>query len=258
MAYERLQKYMARCGIASRRKCEEIILEGRVEVNGSIVRDLGIKVDPEVDIVKVDGERIYAKQIHYYAVNKPIGYVSSNKDQYGRPLVVDLIPSRTRLFTVGRLDINSWGLIIVTNDGDAAHKLSHPRFAPEKEYHVLIKGWLDEKEKKALERGIVLEEGRTAPAKVEILWSKKNRTLVSITVRQGWYRMVRRMFMALGKDVKDLCRVRIGNLTLKGIEEEGMWRELSKEEIESLLASGKKSSGKKDSKGKGQSKGKKR
>jgi 23S rRNA pseudouridine2605 synthase len=214
-------------------------MEGRVEVNGSVVRDLGIKVDPEVDVVKVDGKRIYAKQIHYYAVNKPIGYVSSNKDQYGRPLVVDLIPSRTRLFTVGRLDINSWGLIIVTNDGDAAHRLSHPRFAPEKEYHVLIKGWLDEKELKSLERGIVLEEGRTAPARVKILWSKKNRTLVSITVKQGWYRMVRRMFMALGKEVKDLCRVRIGDLTLKGIEEEGMWRELKKEEIERLLNGGK-------------------
>ena len=239
MSYERLQKYMARCGIASRRKCEDIIAEGRVEVNASIVRELGVKIDPEIDVVKVDGKRIYAKQIHYYAVNKPIGYLSSNKDQFGRPLVIDLIQSRTRVFTVGRLDINSWGLIIVTNDGNAAHKLSHPRFAPEKEYHVLIKGRLDEKEIKALERGIVLEEGRTAPAKIEVLWSKKNRTLVSITVTQGWYRMVRRMFMALGKEVKDLCRVRIGNLTLDRIEEEGMWRELGKKEIESLINTGK-------------------
>jgi len=173
MTYERLQKYMARCGIASRRKCEEIILEGRVEVNNSVVRELGIKVDSEVDEVKVDGERIYAKQIHYYAVNKPVGYVSTSNDPQKRPRVIDIIPSRTRLFTVGRLDLNSWGLIIVTNDGGAAYRLSHPRYAPEKEYHVLIKGWLTEEDLESLENGVILEDGKTAPAEVRFCGAKR-------------------------------------------------------------------------------------
>ncbi len=228
---ERLQKYMARCGVASRRKCEELILAGRVEVNGEVVDEPGVKIDPDKDVVTLDGEVLRPESPRYYAVNKPVGYISSNRDEKGRPRVIDIIPGKGRLFTVGRLDINSSGLIIVTNDGDAAYRLSHPRFAPEKEYHVLIKGTLEERDIRALENGIVLEEGRTAPAKVKVLWQKNGKTMVSITVKQGWFRMVRRMFNAIGKDVKSLKRVRIGSLTLKGIEEEGMWRDLSEEEI---------------------------
>jgi len=232
---ERLQKYMARCGMASRRKCEEIILEGRVKVNGRVITGPGFKIDSERDTVKVDGKRIRPERKEYYAVNKPVGYISSGRDEKGRDKVVDLVPSNSRLFTVGRLDINSSGLIIVTNDGEAANRLSHPRFAPEKEYHVTIKGEFTDEDMKRLSAGIFLEEGRTAPAKVRILWSRKGKTGVSITIKQGWYRIVRRMFMALGKDVRSLKRVRIGRLTLKGIEKEGMWRKLGKDELESLM-----------------------
>ncbi len=232
---ERLQKYMARCGVASRRKCEEIILEGRVKVNGRVIKELGVKIDPEKDTVKLDGRGIRPEKTEYYAVNKPVGYISSSREESGRQRVIDLIPSGGRLFTVGRLDINSSGLIIVTNDGEAANRLSHPRFAPEKEYYAVIKGDVTEEDMERLSTGIILEEGRTAPAKVRILWSRKEKTGVSITVKQGWYRMVRRMFTALGKDVRSLKRVRIGTLTLKGIEKDGMWRELSKDEMESLM-----------------------
>ena len=240
MTSERLQKYMARCGVDSRRRCEQLILDGRVAVNGSVITELGLKIDPEKDVVKVDGRRISAEKTVYYAVNKPTGYVSSSRDRYGRPRVIDLVPDTGRLFTVGRLDVNSWGLIIVTNDGDAAYRLSHPSVSPEKEYHVLLKGQISEEDIKALQSGIILEEGRTSPSKVRILWKRKNRTCVSIIVKQGWYRMVRRMFMSLGKDVRDLYRVRIGNLTLDGIEEEGMWRKLEKEEVERIAENSKK------------------
>ncbi len=228
---------MARCGVASRRKCEEIILEGRVKVNGKTVKELGTKIDPEKDEVVVDGRVIKPVEPRYYAVNKPTGYISSNVREKGKPRVVDLIPYEGRLFTVGRLDINSSGLIIVTNDGDVAYRLSHPRYAPEKEYHVLIQGHLSREEIKILREGVVLEEGKTAPARVKVLWERNGKTMVSIAVKQGWYRMVRRMFMALGKRVLMLKRVRIGSLTLKGIEKEGMWRELSKEEIEGISGS---------------------
>ncbi len=232
---ERLQKYMARCGVASRRKCEEIILSGRVAVNGKVVKELGVTIDPEKDTVTLDGKVLKPENFVYYAVNKPLGYISSNAREKGKPRVIDIVPDGKRLFTVGRLDINSSGLILVTNDGNFAHRMSHPRYAPEKEYHVLIKGNLIEDDIKALRTGIELEEGRTAPAKVKILKRYDNKTMVSITVKQGWYRMVRRMFMALGKQVIGLKRVRIGRLTLKGIEKEGMWRELSEKEVEELI-----------------------
>ena len=232
---ERLQRYMARCGVASRRKCEEIILSGRVAVNGKVVKELGVSIDPEKDVVTLDGMILKPEDFVYYAVNKPLGYISSNAREKGKPRVIDIVPDGKRLFTVGRLDINSSGLILVTNDGEFAHRMSHPRHAPEKEYHVLIKGDLSEEELRALRTGIELEEGKTAPAKVKILKRYGDRTLVSITVKQGWYRMVRRMFMALGKQVIGLKRVRIGSLTLKGIEREGMWRELSREEIEMAM-----------------------
>ena len=206
-----------------------------MRVNGKVIAELGFRIDPEKDSVKLDGKRIRPKRTKYYAVNKPIGYISSSRDDRGRPRVIDLIPSEERLFTVGRLDINSSGLIIVTNDGELANKLSHPSLAPEKEYHVTIKGELTETDMERLSTGILLDEGRTAPAKAVILWSRSGKTGVSITVKQGWYRMVRRMFMTLGKDVRSLKRVRIGTLTLKGIEKEGRWRELTKEEVERLI-----------------------
>ena len=232
---ERLQKYMARCGVASRRKCEEIILSGRVAVNGKVVKELGVSIDSEKDKVTLDGKVLRPESFVYYAVNKPLGYISSNAREKGKPRVIDIVPDGKRLFTVGRLDINSSGLILVTNDGGFAHRMSHPRYAPEKEYHVLIKGDLSEDEMRALRTGIELEEGRTGPAKVKILKRYGDRTLISITVKQGWYRMVRRMFMALGKHILGLKRVRIGKLTLKGIEKEGMWRKLSEREVEELM-----------------------
>ena len=232
---ERLQKYMARCGVASRRKCEEIIRDGRVTVNGNVVKELGFSINPEKDSVKLDGKRIRPQKSEYYAVNKPIGYISSSVEEGGRQRVIDLVPSGARIFTVGRLDINSSGLIILTNDGELANLLSHPRFAPEKEYHVVIKGEMSKKDVERISSGVVLEEGKTAPAKVSILWSGKGKTGVSITIKQGWYRMVRRMFMAIGKEVLSLKRVRIGSLTLEGIEKEGMWKKMSRLELEREL-----------------------
>ncbi len=251
----RLQKVIAAAGIASRRKAEELILAGRVRVNGQIVRELGVKVDPEVDVVEVDGQPIRPPRDHVYILlHKPRGVLSTTSDPYSRPTVVDLIPSDRRLFPVGRLDADSEGLILMTDDGKLAERLTHPRYGHRKEYIVLVIGTPSEKEIRALQRGIVLEEGRTGPAEVHVLGRRVPQEVLEagvpglrkesprgfcwlrIAVTEGRKHQVRRMLKAVGHPVIRLIRVGIGPLRL-GRLQPGQWRELTSKEQRRLLES---------------------
>lgn len=222
---------MATAGVASRRKSEELILEGKVKVNGIVVRELGFKVS-EKDIVEVEGKVINKDIKHvYYLLNKPIGYVTTVKDPQGRKTVMELVPKDKRVFPVGRLDIMTDGLLLLTDDGQLAYQLTHPKYLVEKEYHVKVKGKVGLEQIEKLQNGIMLEDGLTAPAKAVILKEDKGETLISLTIHEGRNRQVRRMMDAIGKKVLKLTRVRYGHLTLAGVPV-GKYRLLTKKEVE--------------------------
>ncbi len=224
---------MNSCGVASRRKCEEMILEGRVKVNGVVVKELGFKVS-DSDTVEVGGKIIRKENEYvYYILNKPIGYVTTVKDQKGRKTVIELIPNDKRVFPVGRLDIMTDGLLLLTNDGDLAYQLTHPKHLVEKEYYVTVNGKVTQEQLSKLENGILLDDGLTAPAKAYIVIETKDRTTISLTIHEGRNRQVRRMIEAIGKKVLKLTRVRLCNLTLSDLPV-GKYRSLSKKEVEEL------------------------
>jgi len=238
---ERLQKFIARCGVASRRKAEAMISAGRVMVNGKIVTELGVKVDPEQDKIRVDGEeiRIEADQV-YILLHKPEGYVTTVSDPRGRLTVLDLIidsPSlhKVRLFPVGRLDFNTTGLLILTNDGALAYALTHPSHQVDKTYEAWVQGVPAERGLKALREGILLEDGITAPAKVEILKVKEGNARLRLIIHEGRKRQVRRMCQAIGHPVRELKRIAFGPLGL-GRLKPGAYRTLSAKELSSLKA----------------------
>jgi len=213
---ERVQKILARAGVASRRKAEEMILEGRVTVNGRVA-GLGDKADPAVDVVKVGRRRVGgAEPKVYFAFNKPRAVITSVKDPEGRKTVLDYFPEvRLRVFPVGRLDYHSEGLLLLTNDGDLAAALTRPASRIPKVYHVKIRGVLSEKERARLERGVRLEDGPTAPARVRILPERSPAgSWIEIEIHEGRNRQVRRMLEAVGHRVQRLRRVRIGSLEL--------------------------------------------
>ena len=230
---ERLQKYLARCGVGSRRRCEEIIANGRVKVNHSI-QGLGCKVGPE-DLVEVDGIPVRPMRFEYYVVNKPVGYVCSNVSERGRKRAIDLIPSAVEkgLFTAGRLDVNTSGIVVVTNDGDFANHLVHPSRGVEKEYEMLVRGAFGNEEKKEMSQGVDIGEQRLAHAVVSRIVSDGENTLVWIIIHEGRFRIVRRMMKALGKDLLSLKRVRVGPIELGDLEE-GRYRLLDPETALSL------------------------
>lgn len=228
---ERLQKIIAQAGFCSRRAAEKLILDGKVAVDGKIVRELGAKADSNQKIV-VDGKILTsnAKKI-YILLNKPRGYVSTAHDERNRKKVTDLLGKnfRERVYPVGRLDLNSEGLILLTNDGDLTNLLIHPRYEVEKTYRARISGDLTEKKLDLLRAGIELDDGLTAPAEIYLL----NKDLVEITIHEGRNRQVRRMFSAVGCDVKRLQRIKFANLTLDGLKI-GQFRELSADEVAKL------------------------
>ncbi|ADL07909.1 pseudouridine synthase [Thermosediminibacter oceani] len=231
----RLQKFLAMAGIASRRACEKLILEGRVQVNGKTVRELGVKVDPALDEVRVDGNvcRLNNKPI-YILMNKPKGILTTVKDPFGRPTVIDLLKGvRERVFPVGRLDKDTEGLLILTNDGELSYRLTHPKHEIEKTYVAKVVGTPDESDFIRLRRGIVLEDGRTAPAKVRILKAGRDFTVLEIIIHEGRKRQVRRMCKAIGHPVISLKRTRIGKLNLRGLAP-GCWRYMTEAEIKYL------------------------
>jgi len=232
---ERLQKIIARAGIASRRKAEELILQGLVTVNGQVVTRLGTKADPEKDAIKVKGKLIrIPRQKVYIMLNKPRGYITAASDPLGRPVVMDLLKKvKVRVFPVGRLDYNSEGLLLLTNDGDLAHKLMHPSREIPRRYYVKIKGVLDEKDMARLERGVKLEDGVTAPARVRPVRKTKANSWIEITIHEGKYREVRRMLERVGHRVIKLIRTGYGPLELGNLPE-GQYRYLTPEEVKKL------------------------
>lgn len=232
----RLQKVLAQAGIASRRASEELIVEGRVEVNGSIVTELGTRVDPEKDTIRVDGSRIPAARHHVYLVlNKPRGVISTMEDPEGRRTLADFVPPRTsRLFHVGRLDTQTEGLIVLTNDGEFANRLAHPSYEVPKTYLVDAAGSMDNRTIKRLEKGVTLEDGPVKPDRVKLVSCTETRTLLRITLHEGRNRIVRRMMDAVGHPVDRLSRVAIGPIML-GQLPIGETRELTRDELGKLL-----------------------
>lgn len=232
----RLQKIMARAGLGSRRRCEELIAAGRVKVNGRVVRALGTRARPGVDRIEVDGVDIGAgERIVHYAVYKPVSYVSTARDPQGRPKVTDLVPAGARVYPVGRLDYDSEGLIIVTNDGHLTNLLTHPRHMVGKTYLALVKGRPGESALRELRRGVVLADGPTAPARVRFVSPEGENAWIELTIHEGRNRQVRRMCEAVGHPVIRLIRTRIGPLTLAGLAP-GQCRELTAEEVAALEA----------------------
>lgn len=231
---ERLQKVLAHAGVASRRKSEDLILQGRVTVNGKVVTTLGTKVDPDHDEIRVDGRRIEAAASYVYLMlNKPRGVLSTMEDARGRKALSDLVTSPVRLYPVGRLDINSEGLILLTDDGDLAHILTHPRFKHDKEYRVLVHGNPTEGTLDAWRRGVILDGKETVPARITVLSTKKDTTLLRIVMREGRKRQIRRVATLLAHPVLELRRVRLGPLQLGSLES-GQWRYLTDKEIRKL------------------------
>jgi 23S rRNA pseudouridine2605 synthase len=234
---ERLQKILARAGVASRREAERWIAEGRVTVNGAVVRKLGSQADPAKDAIKVDGKRIKPVTAPlYFALNKPPGIVTTLKDPQQRPDLTQItarLGDKRRVFPVGRLDFNSSGLLLLTNDGELAQRLTHPRFGVKKVYRVKLSECPDEQDLLLLRKGIRLEDGMTAPARVKVVERLKKNAWVEIEIHEGRNRQVRRMFEALGYFVEKLIRLRIGPVAL-GALEPGELRPLSQIEVKAL------------------------
>lgn len=234
MEAERLQKVLARAGMGSRRSCERLIEDGRVRVNGQIAR-LGSRANPSTDRIEVDGTVVpTAPELTYLLLNKPAGYVTTADDPEGRPTVLDLVRADDRVFAVGRLDIDTEGLILLTNDGEFANLMMHPTHGVEKTYLAEVTGHLDRDAVASLRKGIDLDDGRTATAEARIVGRVEGRKLVEIRIREGKNRQVRRMVEAVGGKVARLVRTRIGTLTDRSLKP-GKWRRLSTAEVRDLL-----------------------
>jgi len=230
----RLQKFMADCGVASRRKCEEYILSGKVAINGQIVTQLGTQVDLEKDEVLYDGLKLtQPKERIYIMLYKPIRVMSTASDPEGRTTVLDLVQLPERLYPVGRLDYYTEGLILMTNDGDAAYHLLHPKYEVEKEYIAVIKNRIEHEEILKLQSGVIIDDVKTSPCKAKVVEITEHTTSISIIIHEGRNRQVRKMLESIGKDVLHLTRIRHGELQLTGLKS-GEWRYLTPEEIEYL------------------------
>lgn len=231
----RLQKYIAKSGLTSRRKAEELILQGRVKVNGQVVNKLGKKVEPEKDVVMVDNKVVELENKKVYIMlNKPTGYVTTLKDKYSDKIVLDLIKGvRERIFPIGRLDKDTTGLLLLTNDGDLAFKLTHPSYQVWKEYIATVKGIPDDKKIQKLRDGIIIDRRKTSPAYVDILRKEKDSAVLRIKIYEGRNRQVRKMCKSIGHPVIKLKRVAIGDIKLGNLPI-GRWRYLNEKEIEYL------------------------
>ena len=230
----RLQKYLADCGIASRRKCEQYIQQGKVQVNGKVVTELGTKINPKKVQVKFENREITEnRKMVYILLNKPIGYVTTVDDQFNRDTVLDLVKVKERIVPVGRLDMYTSGALILTNDGDFVYKVTHPKHEIEKTYTVTLKGIIQNDEVEKLRKGVQIEDYTTKPAKVKILKivQEKNISRLEIIIHEGKNRQVRKMCEAVGKKVLALHRSKIGKIGVKDLKL-GEWRYLTKKEIQ--------------------------
>ncbi|HEV3138574.1 MAG TPA: pseudouridine synthase [Pirellulales bacterium] len=230
---ERLQKLLAAAGLGSRRKCEELVLSGRVEVDRRVVRELGTKADPHKAEIRVDGVPLRKTRLVYFLVNKPAGVVSTNSDPSGRPRVIDLVAYPGRLFTVGRLDMSSEGLILVTNDGELANRLTHPRYGVEKTYQVEVAGALERQELDKLHKGVHLAEGFARVVSAKIKHQYKQSTLLEIVLNEGRNREIRRLLARVGHKAMRLKRIALGPVRLADLPS-GQVRPLLREELKSL------------------------
>jgi 23S rRNA pseudouridine2605 synthase len=230
---QRLQKVLAAAGISSRRECEELIRDGRVEVDRQVVTEMGARVDPARQEIRVDGVVLPRPKLVYYALNKPAGVVSTNRDPDGRPRVIDLIPSEQRLFPVGRLDRGSEGLMLVTNDGELANQLTHPRYGVEKTYAVRVAGDMELETLKSLRKGIRLAEGLARVTAIRVKKRHKQSTDLEIVLREGRNREIRRILARVGHKVLKLTRIAMGTLRL-GELPTGAYRPLSHQELRAL------------------------
>lgn len=228
----RLNKFLSVCGVASRRKADELILNGKVSINGKVVTELGVDIDEKKDVVEFEGKKLIpSNNFVYYKLNKPKGYICSNSDEKGRKTIFELVPSNQKLFSIGRLDYNTEGLILITNDGEFAEALAHPRYEIEKEYIVTIEGRILESELAVLRNGVVENGKRMPKAKVEAIKFDGKLTRLSVIITEGQNHQVRRMFDGIGKTIVLLKRVRVGDFVLGGLQR-GKFKELSKTEME--------------------------
>lgn len=231
----RLQKYISKAGITSRRKAEELIVKGKVKINGETVTEMGIKINPDKDIVSVNNKEIdIIKRKIYVMLNKPEGYVTTMDDQFNRPKVIDLVKGiEERIYPVGRLDYNTSGLLLLTNDGELTNNITHPRNHIDKTYIATVKGILSKDKLERFEKGIDIGGYITAPARIQLIKSYEDKCDVKITIHEGKNRQIRRMLDVLGHPVLRLKRIAIGELTLEGLSK-GKWRNLKSVEIEYL------------------------
>ncbi len=233
----RLQKYLANCGIASRRKAEELITSGKISVNGKVVTELGTKIKANIDKVLYNGKEVKEESKYVYILlNKPIGYVTTAKDQFGRDSVMDLVKVKERVVPVGRLDMYTSGALILTNDGDFVYQVTHPKHEIEKTYTVTIKGIVTKEEVEKLRNGVNIDEYITKEAKVKILKTdeEKNQSRLEITIHEGKNRQVRKMCEAIGHKVLALHRSKIAGIGVKDLKL-GKWRYLSNQEVNKIL-----------------------
>jgi len=234
---ERLQKFLANAGIASRRKCEELIENGQVKVNGKVVTKLGTKVDQGVDVIEYDGRIVKPEEKKVYILlNKPIGYVTTLDDQFGRETVLDLVKVKERVVPVGRLDMYTSGALILTNDGDFVYKVTHPKHEITKTYTVTLKGIITNAEVQKLRDGVEIDDYKTRPAKVKILKTdeEKNQSRLEITIHEGKNRQVRKMCETVGRKVLALHRSKIGKIGVIDLKI-GTWRFLTEDEVKIFL-----------------------
>lgn len=231
---ERVQRVIASRGAASRRGAERLIREGRVSVNGQIVDELGTKIDPDIRDLRVDGKRLPLPRRRYVLLNKPRGYITTTSDERGRRTVLDLVPSAERLFPVGRLDRETEGLLLLTNDGEVAHRVMHPRYRLAKEYHVVTPAVPHEAALNRLRSGVMIDGRRVVPDECRLLRQARDGVQVKVVIHEGMYRLVRRMMEEVGIPVDRLQRTRIGPLMVSGIPEGG-WRELTAGELATLF-----------------------
>lgn len=234
---ERLQKFLARAGVASRRKSEQMIVDGKVTVDGQVITELGSLVDPDKQTVTVDGKRVEVEEITCILLNKPVSYVTTVADPEGRRTVMDLIGGvGVRVYPVGRLDYESSGLLLMTNDGDLTYRLLHPKFHLEKTYRVTVMGMPESHVLKSLQSGIELEDGMTSPARITVLRHHPQESVLEVTIYEGRNRQVRRMFEAIDHPVKRLKRIRFGPLRVDQVAS-GHWRRLRTGELAALYKS---------------------
>lgn len=233
----RLQKFLANSGIASRRKCEELILEGKVSVNGKVISELGTKVNPDVDKIEYCGKQVHnSEKMVYILLNKPIGYVTTAKDQFDRDSVLDLVKVKERIVPVGRLDMYTSGALILTNDGDFVYKVTHPKHEITKTYTVTLRGTVQKDAVEKLRNGVEIDDYVTRPANVKILKidQEKNISRLEITIHEGKNRQVRKMCEAIGSKVVALHRSQIGDIDVKDLKL-GTWRYLKDFEVKKIL-----------------------